>query len=140
MILLSMGDIEIDDDLIKEHIDQSKSRGARKIGFLTRQEALESIVEGVGPSAPGRPPHAHKNSPLKRFLNYSYDTSTSSVVVGPQLLTRRSRDAVVATERGGQSLDVRGRVVRVPARPFMGPAFENVNRSSVPQVFENTFH
>lgn len=133
-----MGDIEIDDELILSKFSEAKARGARRVGFQTRQAAMDSIVDGDGPSSPGQPPHSHTGT-LKRFIQYVYDPASSTLVVGPKLLTKRSRDAAYATERGGQATDVKQRIVRVPARPFMSPAFANVTSSSVPGVFANTF-
>ena len=139
MIDIRIGDIEFEDEKILEAFEKAKARGARKVGFQTRQTAMDSIVDGVQSSVPGTPPHNHTGV-LKRFIRYDYDNSSSSVVVGPVLLSRRSKDAAAATEKGGQALDVKGKTVRVAARPFMSPAFANVLSNSVPGVFENTFH
>ncbi len=133
-----MKTIELDTDLIQTELDQAKSIGARRVGFQTREIAMNSITDGAGPSAPGSPPHSHTGT-LKRFIAYEYDKSKSSVVIGPRLLTRRSKDAPEATEKGGQSQDVRGKVVRVLARPFMSPAFQTVQRQALPAAFTDTF-
>ena len=139
MITFRMAQIEVDDDLVLDLIEQSKGRSLRRVGFATRQTAMESIVDGAGPSQPGSPPNSHTGV-LRRSIRYEYDQITSTMTAGPILLSRRSRDAVEAMESGGQSYDVRGRIVRVRARPFMSPAFADVLENSVPKVFENTFH
>lgn len=138
MIVFRMKEIEFEDDSILGLIEKSKERAGKKVGFATRQTAMESILDGAVSSKPGSPPNSHTGD-LRRSIRYDYDPILSSVVAGPVLLTRRSKDAVNAMEYGGQSQDVRGRVVRILARPFMSPAFADVLTNSVPEVFRDTF-
>ena len=139
MISFSVSDIEFEDDMILDLVEKSKARGARKVGFQTKTEATKSIIDNPRPSVPGSPPNSHTGI-LRRFIRYDYDPSVSAVVAGPVLLQRRSKDAAVAMEKGGNSQTTRGRTIRVAARPFMSPAFADVLSNSVPEVFENTFH
>ena len=139
MIRARMGEIEFDDELLEQKIEQTKRIGARRVGFQTRETAMNSITDGAGPAKPGQPPHSHTGI-LRRFITYDYETESSAVVIGPKLLNRRSKNVAEATEGGGIAKSVSGRQVRVAARPFMSPAFDKVNRTSVPKVFENTFH
>lgn len=138
MISVRIGQVEIDEELIQKELDEAKSIGARRVGFQTREIAMNSIKDGAGPSPVGSPPNSHVGT-LRRFIGYEYDKSKSSVVVGPRLLTRRSKDAAEATEKGGQALDVKGKVVRVLARPFMSPAFQTVQQQALPAAFTDTF-
>lgn len=137
MILVTIGEIDLDYDLLDKKLEQVKSIGARRVGFQTREIAMNSITQGAGPSKPGQPPHGHTGV-LKRFIRYEYEEG-GSLAVGPALLSRKSKDAAKATEHGGTSRNVRGKTIRVRARPFMSPAFNQVVNSSVPEVFENTF-
>ena len=108
----------------------------RRLGFLVRGAAQQSILHELGPSEPGEPPHTHGKKPLNtrgrfhtRKLHESHagllpasilyaagDTDTPSVIVG-------TAQNVIGTvgglhEHGGD--DRRG--VHYPARPFMAPA------------------
>ena len=85
-----MAKIEFDDDLVLDLIEQSKGRSLRKVGFATRQTAMESIVDGVGPSQPGSPPNSHTGV-LRRSIRYDYDQITSTMTAGPDDHGTRSR-------------------------------------------------
>lgn len=139
MIVVRMGDIEIDDQVVLDAMDNAKQTGARRTGFRTRELAMNSITDNAGPSRPGQPPHSHLGF-IKRGISYDYDESTSTMVVGPKLMSRRSGNVTNALEYGGYSKTVRGNSIRILARPFMSPAFGVIVQNDVPAVFENTFH
>jgi hypothetical protein len=122
---------------VEASIEKAKLKSLKKVGFKTREAAMNSIKDGTGYSHPGEPPISHTGV-LRRFILYSMGDGNSSVVIGPKYLKKKSRDAAAALERGGIATNSRGRVIRVEQRPFMVPAFERVNRENVPAVFANS--
>lgn len=137
MITFQMGDIVFDEDLIAEAIRRAEARGGRRIGFLTRDAAQRSLVDAPGTSSPGDPPHSHDGT-LRRFMLYAWSAASRSVVIGPKLLKKKSRDAASALEHGGFSEDTKGRSQRVAARPFMRPALERTLARSMSDAFLNS--
>lgn len=129
--------IQYDANKMAEKAKRMEARALKILGFETRAKAQASITDSTGPSRPGEPPH-NKVGTLKRFILYSYDKESNSVVVGAKLLKRKSRDAAKALEHGGTSLTTKKKPIRVAARPFMEPAFQKVARQSIPAVFANT--
>jgi len=78
----------------------------------------------------GGPPSSHTGL-LRRLIFFGYDRSRRSVVIGPQRLNQKIGDAPHALEHGGTSTVIEGlrgkrkkRRVKMAARPYMGPAFE----------------
>ncbi len=134
-------------------LGRAKAKVFARVGAKVRAAAQKSLVYADGPSAPGKPPHAHKSrtrtrtskktgktrtrsvSFLREFLYFSYDKTTSSVVVGPvKLQSTVDPKALPALEYGGAAviMDKGKRVsVNIKARPFMGPAFEGMWKDSV---------
>lgn len=72
-------------------------------------------------SKPGEPPRSITGL-LRRNIFFAYDPARESVVIGPAMLNRGTQ-APETLEYGG-STEVRGRNVKIEARPFMGPALE----------------
>lgn len=130
-------------------------------GYQTRTLNVDGekvVVVGQIPSRPGSPPFASADSPLRKFLWYSYDPARRSVVVGPVRLTRtraqRMSVAPEALEYGGTSVHAGARVLRtgprggaytsrldfevqVRPRPFMRPAMERA-RPKLPLCWANS--
>jgi len=129
--------VEFDVAKLEKRMRKAEKWALQQLGFQTRAKAQASIVPGAESSRPGTPPK-DKTGTLKRFILYSYDKDTNSVVAGAKLLRRRSRDAATSLEHGGISLNVKKKPRRIAARPFMQPAFEQVARQSIPSVFTNT--
>lgn len=110
-------------------------RAQGKAGGYVRRVAKNSIKYKDGPSAPGRPPHAHRYldftrkskskgvtvrqpaSPLRELIFYGYDTQRKSTVIGPALF-RGSKSPGIAPKR----LEKGGGGIR--PRPFMVPAMK----------------
>jgi len=107
--------------------DRATRQVLGKFGAFVRTTARHSIRKRRGASAPGSPPSSHTGL-LKRFIFFGYDADQRSVVIGPaQLHTATEAPAVL--EYGGTTLLEQGkkrprRRVRIAARPYMGPAFE----------------
>lgn len=137
MIGFRITDVEIDAELLLEKIGDAKRRTLKILGFEIREVAQRSIVDARTISRPGMPPHGHVGT-LGNLILYSVSPDGNRLVVGPQLVRKKSRDAVKALEHGGTATNSRGKVIRVQARPFMEPAFNRVNRSKVPAVFANS--
>jgi phage gpG-like protein len=127
-------------------IDKARVRVLGEFGRLVRKRAQSSLRYGDRVSLPGMPPTARKSgfrarkskstgktrvrrvSYLREFLYFAYDKTTETVVVGPAKLNAVvSQTALPALEFGGRTRTMRdgkSEVVRVAARPFMGPALE----------------
>ena len=71
-------------------------------------------------SRPGEPPRSQTGA-LKKFLFFSYDPRSASVVVGPARIRSDDTDAPRTLEFGGTA-EVGGRRIRIAERPYMGPA------------------
>lgn len=138
MIIAKIGEVEIFDDVVLQNTAAAKERIGKRFGFRTRQVAQDSIVDAVVPSRPGQPPHGHTNA-LGKNIIYSYDASSSTATIGARALNKKSAGVTEALEHGGFSKNVRGRVIRIQARPFMSPAFNQVMGQQLPEIFQNTF-
>lgn len=113
--------LDLDLSAVEDAIEATWAKSAKMLGFAVRADAQASIRDGRGTSAPGTAPRSHDGT-LRRWILYAYEKSSRSVVVGPKLLKRKSRDAAEALEHGGLSETTRGEVQRVRERPFMRPA------------------
>lgn len=71
-------------------------------------------------SRPGEPPRSQVGT-LRKFLFFSFDPRSESVVVGPARTTADDQDAPRTLEFGGTA-EVGGSRRRIAPRPYMGPA------------------
>jgi len=71
-------------------------------------------------SRPGDPPRSQTGT-LKKFLFFSFDSRTESVVVGPARIRSDDPNAPSTLEFGG-SATIRGQRRTIAPRPYMGPA------------------
>jgi len=119
-----------DRDKVRRKTDSAARRVLSRFGAFVRTAARHSIRTRKRTSAPGEPPSSHTGL-LKRFILFGYDRGRRSVVIGPMRLNQKVGDAPAALEYGGTSTVVEGlrrqrrkRRIRIAARPYMGPAFE----------------
>ena len=115
---------------VRRKTDSATRRVLGKFGAFVRRAARSSIRRRKRTSAPGEPPSSHTGL-LRKFIFFGYDAERRSVVIGPQRLNQKVGDAPHALEHGGISTVVEGlrgkrkkRRVKLAARPYMGPAFE----------------
>jgi len=115
---------------VRSAVDRTARRVLSRFGAFVRRAAKSSIRKRKHASAPGEPPSSHTGL-LKRFIFFGYDAGKRSVVIGPARLNQKIGDAPHALEHGGTSTVIEGlrggrrkRRVRIKARPYMGPAFE----------------
>jgi len=120
----------VDRKAVRSAVDRTARRVLSRFGAFVRRAAKSSIRKRKRTSAPGKPPSSHTGL-LKKFIFFGYDRQRRSVVIGPQRLNQKVGDAPHALEYGGTSTVVEGlrgrrrmRRVRIRARPYMGPAFE----------------
>jgi len=130
MIRMDLKAIFFDRKAVRSALDRTTRRVLSRFGAFVRRGAKSSIRKRKRPSAPGEPPSSHTGL-LRRFIFFGYDRSRRSVVIGPQRLNQKIGDASHALEHGGTSTVVEGlrrhrkkRHVKIKARPYMGPAFE----------------
>ena len=93
------------------------------------------------PSKPGQPPK-YITRLLKDFVQFSYDFTSGSTIVGPARLNTRQtgtgQTVPEVLEYGGFSRVSRGKTIAaVAARPYMGPALEK-NRDKIASFWANT--
>lgn len=98
-------------------------------GAVIRRSARRSIIKRKRASKPGKPPSSHRGF-LRKFIFFSYDPTTHSVVVGPEPFKLPSK-VLPALEYGGKSTmklvrrkKKRKVPIKVRARPFMRPALK----------------
>lgn len=130
MITFQIGDIEIYAEDVIDAVESAERLGLKIVGFETRADMMRSIVRG--PSQPGQPPR-DKTGDLRRNINYGLDGK--SVVIGPRLLPKKSKDVTSALERGGISFDVNGKRHYIERRPLAGPSLDRIARRMLPGVF-----
>lgn len=112
------------------------SASARKAlmqqGAYIRKVAKSSITTKDHPSRPGHPPRSITGL-LRDFLFFKWDSSASSIVIGPALLDRGHTNPTIpeVLESGGTEMATvkRGKEwkrqpVSIAARPYMAPALE----------------
>jgi len=115
---------------VRSAVDRATRRVLSRFGAFVRRAAKSSIRKRKAVSEPGSPPSSHVGL-LRKLIYFGYDAGRKSVVIGPQRLNQKVGDAPHALEYGGTSTVVEGlrgrrrmRRVRIRARPYMGPAFE----------------
>lgn len=121
----------------------AERRVLSKFGAFVRTSARSSMRRRKKPSAPGQPPSAHVGL-IKQFLFFVYDPDRKSVIIGPALLNKPSRNAVEVLEKGGTTTVLRrdpngqrrNRTIKVAARPYMQPAFDK-NLPKVPSMWRD---
>ena len=130
MIRFEMTQLFFDSKKVRRAVDRTTRRVLSKFGAFVRRSARSSIRKRKRISAPGEPPSSHTGL-LRRFIFFGYDRSRRSVVIGPMPLNQKVGDAPEALEYGGVSTIAYGlrrerkkRRIRIAARPYMGPAFE----------------
>ena len=119
-----------DRDKVRKRTDAGTQRVLSRFGAYVRTTVKHSIRKRKRISDPGEPPSSHTGL-LRRFIFFGYDHGRRSVVIGPMRLNQKVGDAPAALEYGGTSTVVEGlrrrrrkRRIRIAARPYMGPAFE----------------
>lgn len=127
MIGIRTRSAEIEHAHVHNRVHAGEVRLLRRIGFATRVKAMVALKPGRGTSRPGSPPRSHLGL-IERFTRYAVDPRKLSVVIGPELLNRKSKHALDALEHGGNSITTGGRTIRVAARPVMNPAFVAASR------------
>ena len=116
----------------------AERRVLSRFGAFVRQRARSSMRPRATPSAPGQPPSVHVGL-LRQHLYFAWDAQQRSVVIGPALLNRGSRDTAQVLEYGGSAVRRRWghpRRVLYAARPFMGPAFA-AEEHALPTLWRN---
>jgi len=71
-----------DSPAVLRAVDRARRQVLSKQGAFLRTRARSIIRPRKTASAPGEPPHSHTGI-LRRFLYFSFDPATRSVVVGP---------------------------------------------------------
>jgi len=140
MIDMKVTRLFFDRKAVTDNVDRAARRVLSKFGAYVRRSAKSSIRKRKRASLPGQPPSSHTGL-LKRFIFFGYDPGRQSVVIGPVRLMGRNRgEAPPLLEYGGRTtLKRKGkkRRVRIRARPYMGPAFEE-NKKHLPAMWANS--
>ena len=130
MVGLDIKKCFFDRKAIRSAVDRTARKVLSKFGAFVRRAARSSIRKRKRISGPGEPPSSHTGL-LKKLIYFGYEGARRSVVIGPMRLSAKAGEAPSALEYGGASTVVAGgrarrrkRKVRIAARPYMGPAFE----------------
>ncbi len=71
---------------VKKALDEVTREKLSRLGAFTRRTAQQSIRVRKKPSAPGSPPSGHNQQLLSKNIEFAWDSSARSVVVGPTAL------------------------------------------------------
>ena len=141
------GLIFFDRPAIKRAVNKAQRSVLSRAGAFIRQTAKTSLRKRKGTAPPGGAPYSHTGL-LRKFLLFGYDPRSESVVVGPGKLakpgsaphtleyggtTRATRNMVFHSgpvgrgakgefTKGKRRWIKKGTIMKVAARPFMGPA------------------
>jgi hypothetical protein len=99
---------------INNPIPREKQRVGNRQGSLVRTIARRSIRKRKAVSQPGTPP-TNQTGILKKFLFYSWDPTSQSVLVGPEKLAGAKSMAPRKLEFGSD---------KIKQRPYMRPALD----------------
>ena len=103
-----------------------------RFGYLVMRDGRQAIRRRKRPSDPDETP-TNQTDLLKRFIFFSFDPDTKSVVVGPARLASGDPDITEALEHGGITKNkATGKRTRIAARPFMQPAFDRQLQQPLP--------
>jgi hypothetical protein len=112
---------------VQKATDQATNRNLSRFGAFVRTRSRSSIRKRKAISEPGQPPSSHVGT-LKKFIFFSFEPTTRSVVIGPVKTSGRG-EAPALLEYGGTAAFVPPRkrrpvTARFRPRPFMTPAFD----------------
>lgn len=123
---------------IRNKIPDAMRKTAGRHGALVRTIARRSIRKRKAVSQPGKPP-TNRTGLLKKFIFFSWDATTQSVVIGPEKLSGvADGNTLRRLEFGGTGFITeksgRRRRVRYRARPTMEPAL-NAAKQKLPELW-----
>lgn len=137
MIDMRIKNFFFDREAVRRAVAPAKIKVLSKIGAFIRKSAQTSMrYTKKARSKPGEPPRAHKQfgALLRRLIYFGYDPSTDSVVVGP--IRAKGGKAPNLQEFGGRAR-WGGKMVTLPARPFMAPALAK-EEPKLPSYWSNS--
>ncbi len=130
--MIGLKNFKFDDQTkrVADAAEKATFRNVRHAAAAIRRDAIESIQQADGPSAPGSPPHTHtggitkkgntRKGNLQRAI--AYDTDKDSAVIGP-------RESVVGLAGQAHEMGESFHGTDYDERPFMGPALDkNLDR------------
>ena len=121
---------------ITRRVDARTRKVLSKFGSFVRRSAQHSIRPSSNTSRPGHPPFSHSGK-LRRKIFFIYDPKRRSVIIGPIIYPGKTGKALPALEYGGKTDMPSGDLVKIEARPFMGPAFR-LNLAVVPSLWRDS--
>ena len=128
-----------------ERMTSAARNSLMKQGAYVRRVAKNSITTKDHPSLPGHAPRSITGL-LRDFILFKWDSSASSVVIGPTLLDRGHTNPTVpeVLESGGTEMatvrrgkEWKRRPVTIAARPYMAPALER-SQKQLPELWANS--
>ena len=121
---------------VQRRVDARTRKVLSKFGSFVRRSARHSIRPSSGTSQPGHPPFSHSGK-LRKKIFFIYDPKRRSVVIGPIIYPGKTGRALPALEYGGKTDMPSGDIIKIEARPFMGPAFDR-NLVVVPSLWRDS--
>jgi len=117
-----------DREAVLKAVGRARVKVLSKQGAFVRTRARSSIRKRKRSSTPGSPPSSHVGllKTGEAGINFAYDHSADSVVIGPSLINRPT-GAPETLEHGGDAEIVdrktgKSHSVHIQPRPYMGPA------------------
>jgi hypothetical protein len=120
---------------VQNATDRATNRNLSRFGAFVRTRSRSSIRKRKAISEPGKPPSSHVGT-LKKFIFFSFEPTTKSVVIGPTR-TSAGGEAPALLEYGGTARFTPPRqhrpvTARFRPRPFMTPAFDEEQKRLSP--------
>jgi hypothetical protein len=121
---------------VQRRVDARTRKVLSKFGSFVRRSAQHSIRPSNSTSRPGHPPFSHSGK-LRCKIFFIYDPKRRSVVIGPVIYPGKTGKALPALEYGGKTDMPSVDLIKIEARPFMGPAF-HLNLPVVPSLWRDS--
>jgi hypothetical protein len=124
-------------DRVEKRVAKKTSRVLFKLGAFLRTAMQRSMRYSNKPSAPRRPPHAHKKTgaQLRKRIRFNVDLKAGSVICGPDLKPDSSVQSLkplpaVLNNGGVLTATLAGERITtyIAPRPFTAPAFTDGGR------------
>jgi hypothetical protein len=126
-----------DSPAVIKAVDNTTRKILNRIGGmirLTARRSIKKVSSHAAASKPGKPPLSHTGL-LRNYIYYSFDPASRSVLVGPVALRAKGKNVPHTLEYSGPAR-IKGKNVRIAARPYMGPALK-VNQPKMVALWNN---
>lgn len=122
----------IDEHKVMDRLLKKRDRVLFKTGAYSLKAYQRAQRYRKGPSQPGQPPSAHKNTGalLRKASKFDVDRRTGTVIIGPMKINRDSQPSGMPVpellDKGGPVkaiLEGNPVIAQIAPRPFLAPTF-----------------